>query len=282
MEKNASIMKSPLLCAIERTKRCRAGYVNETVECSNISLVKSGALAALFRRFPNTCRVLCSTISVTLPLLCAVAIVGCTGATPEILETRNTLIYRHDPQRSLTIEELSLFVRVSDDDGIDDIRNIYLIHDDLELYWTLSEHNWSRITYDEVEWIGSQSLRMADDTFMPRGRFRVEVVDRGGKRDQSYITIAQLLPIDQFSESLPTLQRQESSLYLQSQFVDNIVYQRLLGGDIEKLYQGAEGVVGVIGPEDNSESQNVAPDYWIYSSLDEEGATILYGPFKVR
>ena len=253
--KNANITKNPLRPVTEKRRPCKAGYANVIDGCNNIW------------------RVSCA-------LLMSVLWIGCTGAAPEIIEVKNTLVYRYESQRSFFTEELSLFARISDDDGIDDIQYVYLIHEDLELYWTLTPQNWSRLTHDEAEWIGSRTLRMANDAYMPRGRFRLEVVDYGGKRDMTSISIPQSLPIDQITDSVPDLQIREGLLYLISPHADNVVYQRLPGGEVEQIYAGAAGTIesDIVFERDDAEA--VGAEYWLYSFLDDDEALILRGPVE--
>ena len=257
---SVNIMKSPLRYAIENAKLRRGECKSVIEDCSVITPIKRSRAATHYWQ---------------LLAFLALLGIGCTGATPEIIEVRSSLVYRYEPQRSFATEELSLFARVSDDDGVDDIQYIYLIHDDLEIYWTLTEQSWQRLTYDESEWFGSSTLRMADEIYIPRGRFRLEVVDYGGKRAQSYFSIPQHLPIDQINDTLPNLERREFSLYLISQYTDNIVYRRYPNEENEKLYEGGEGLVS----EDEAGS---SAEYWIYSFLDDNETLILRGPLQIE
>ncbi len=257
---SVNIMKSLLRYAIENEKLRRG-------ECKNIAEDYSATTPIKRGRATVHCWWL-------LPLWVALGI-SCTGATPEIIEVRSSLVYRYEPQRSFATEELSAFARISDDDGVDDLQYIYLIHDDLEIYWTLTEQNWQRLTYDDSEWFGSPNLRMADEIYMPRGRFRLEVVDYGGKRAQNYFSISQHLPIDQINDTIPNLENEEFSLYLFSQYTDNIVYRRFPNEETEKLYEGAAGLVS----EDIEVS---SAEYWIYSFFDDSDALILRGPLRIE
>ena len=77
-------------------------------------------------------------------------------------------------------EELSLYLQVSDEEGIEDIEEIFIINDEHLLYWKLNQENWSRREIDGDTWLGSSSLRHVGG--FPRDSYRYLVIDKTGDR----------------------------------------------------------------------------------------------------
>ncbi|MFP4364769.1 MAG: hypothetical protein ACLFR1_12985 [Spirochaetia bacterium] len=118
------------------------------------------------------------------------AFTSCGGAEPEIAQLAWQLNYRLDPQLEDVYEELSVFLHISDEDGVDDIENIHIIHDTSELYWTLNENNWHVSDRSDEYWIGSNTIRNQDYSELPRGGYRLLVTDTAGERTEEAIFIA--------------------------------------------------------------------------------------------
>ncbi len=117
--------------------------------------------------------------------------IGCTVAPPELLDTRVELQLVDDRDTGEAYEQLSVFVLGRDDDGIDDLQFLYVIHDESDLYWKLSSDRWQRLEEGGNTWVGSSGLTMADYGPIPGGTYRLLLIDVAGERDEVEVTVAQ-------------------------------------------------------------------------------------------
>lgn len=114
---------------------------------------------------------------------------ACTGSPPEILQSEVRLEYVDNFDLDVAYEQLSVFVLVRDEDGFGDIRTLYLIHDQAELYWQLDSDTWTHRRISGENWIGFAGVTMADWSAMPRGRYRLVVMDAAGESDEREVAI---------------------------------------------------------------------------------------------
>ncbi|MCX7948566.1 MAG: hypothetical protein N2509_00485 [Treponemataceae bacterium] len=78
---------------------------------------------------------------------CLFSLFACSSQPPRIEGIRLRLVYA---QKEGKIEEsLSLFVAPADDDGFEDLEELYLIHDESQLYWKLTRQDWLSIEEGE-------------------------------------------------------------------------------------------------------------------------------------
>ncbi len=115
---------------------------------------------------------------------------GCTVAPPEILESRVELRLVDDRDTGERYEQLSVFVLGRDDDGIDDLQFLYVVHDESNLYWKLTSDRWQRLEEGGGTWIGSSGLTMADYGAIPGGTYRLLLIDAAGERDEAEVSVA--------------------------------------------------------------------------------------------
>lgn len=127
------------------------------------------------------------TTAAVLALLTLAA--ACTGSPPEILRAEVRLEYVDNFDLQMVYEQLSAFVLVRDEDGFGDIRRLYLIHDQAELYWQLEADAWTHRRISGEDWIGFAGATMADGSEMPRGRYRLVVMDAAGESDERAVAI---------------------------------------------------------------------------------------------
>ncbi|MDR2397677.1 MAG: hypothetical protein LBD74_02830, partial [Spirochaetaceae bacterium] len=115
--------------------------------------------------------------------LVVLAVLGsCSRSEPRIPYGVMQLVYYQGPVRPE--ERFSFFVIVEDDDGIENLDELYLYHDREGLRWSLSAEDW--ISYEEGEqtWIGSRAIAMAGDDALPRGQYRAVLINKGGERTE--------------------------------------------------------------------------------------------------
>jgi hypothetical protein len=77
-------------------------------------------------------------------------------------------------------EHFSFFIMPEDEDGIDNLDELYLYHDKEQLRWSIKSDEWQRYTHDGKEWIGTRSFTDKEGS-LPRGLFRAVLVNKGGE-----------------------------------------------------------------------------------------------------
>jgi hypothetical protein len=92
------------------------------------------------------------------------------------------LVYYQGPE--MPEERFSFFVIPDDDDGIDNLDELYLYHDREGLRWLLTSEDWITFENDGQTWIGSRGIAMIDNGSLPRGQYRAVLVNKGGERTE--------------------------------------------------------------------------------------------------
>ncbi len=106
---------------------------------------------------------------------------SCTGEAPVVDSVRYYTIASYNPQSGERNEALSIFLNVSHEDGEQQLSEWRVSHEESQLHWEQHANSWEQRVWDERSWIGSSSLRAPDREELPRGRYSVKVVDRGGR-----------------------------------------------------------------------------------------------------
>jgi hypothetical protein len=79
-------------------------------------------------------------------------------------------------------ERFSFFVIPEDDDGLENISDLYLYHDWEQLSWHILPEDWVSFEQDGKTWIGSRAIAMEGNQSLPRGQYRALLVNKGGER----------------------------------------------------------------------------------------------------
>ncbi|MDR3138920.1 MAG: hypothetical protein LBT95_04525 [Treponema sp.] len=85
-------------------------------------------------------------------------------------------------------ERFSFFVIPEDDDGINNLEELYLYQDREGLRWLLTSDDWVTFESEGQTWIGSRGIAMADNETLPRGQYRAVLVNKGGERTEKTFT----------------------------------------------------------------------------------------------
>ena len=107
---------------------------------------------------------------------------SCSREEPKILYGFMELVYY--PGRTRPEERYSFFILPEDDDGIENLDELYLYHDREGLRWLLSSEDWIRYDEDGKTWIGSRHISMLSGVPLPRGQYRAVLVNKGGERTE--------------------------------------------------------------------------------------------------
>ena len=119
-----------------------------------------------------------------IPALCLLlGFFSCSRTEPRILYGFMELVYYPGPQ-----ERYSFFILSEDDDGAENLSELYLYHDREGLRWLITSEDW--IEYEEAGkiWIGTRSIAMPDGFSLPRGQYRAVLVNKGGESTERSFT----------------------------------------------------------------------------------------------
>jgi hypothetical protein len=85
------------------------------------------------------------------------------------------------------VENFSFFVIADDEDGVENLEELYLYHDREQLRWKIKNDEWISFTQNNKTWIGSRSITTQDGT-LPRGVYRAVLVNKGGEKGERLFT----------------------------------------------------------------------------------------------
>ena len=124
--------------------------------------------------------------SLLLLLLALITFFSCSRAEPEILYGYMELVYY--PGRTRPLERYSFFILPEDEDGVENLSELYLYNDREGLRWVMTSSDWIEYEEDGKVWIGSRSIAMFDDNPLPRGQYRAVLYNRGGESTERRFT----------------------------------------------------------------------------------------------
>ncbi len=166
-----------------------------------------GGPPAAGRRSPPrilTARILTARILTACLLAACLLLAACAGNPPEIGSLYWQLNLVDDREQDLLFYALSVFVQASDSDGVEDLEEIYIIHDDEELFWRLDRETWLTRAEGDVTWVGTNSISLPAGRTLPGGEYRILLTDAGGESaETSFILKTHELP--QPRRLLPTV-----------------------------------------------------------------------------
>ena len=127
------------------------------------------------------------------PLLAAFAVLalvaattGCSRTEPRIAFGHIGLVYYQEAGGPR--ERFSFFIIPEDDDGIENLADLFLYHDREQLRWHISSDDWIRYERDGRTWVGTRSIVIDASQTMPRGQYRAVLVNLGGERSERNFT----------------------------------------------------------------------------------------------
>jgi hypothetical protein len=180
-----------------------------------------------------------------LPLLFAALLFSCSRSEPKISFGAIRLVWH--ATESGTESRYTFFVLPEDDDGYDDLADLYLYHDREGLYWHFSSQEWEALTYEGKIWIGSRDIAMNAGENLPRGQFRAVVIDQGGQKSERSFTFdapaAARYPFPKFSIA-------EGQYSTDSKYPSNfVIFYDAQGGTVGvKTILSPEGRVNELAP----------------------------------
>jgi hypothetical protein len=107
---------------------------------------------------------------------------ACSRTEPIIAFGFIQLVYYQDENKPQ--ERFSFFIIPEDDDGIENLEDLYLFHDREQLRWHIRSDDWISHIHEGRTWIGTRSIVIGDDEVLPRGQYRAVLVNKGGERSE--------------------------------------------------------------------------------------------------
>ena len=125
-----------------------------------------------------------------LLLLSAVLLLsaGCGSSPPELKQSSSSLNIVMTPEGELS-SELLVLVNTEDEDGDEDVEELYVINDRLQLVWKVQRGSWSVRQNRGIDWNGSERFVMPSGELPPSGSYRLLVADRAGEKAEAEIFV---------------------------------------------------------------------------------------------
>jgi len=126
----------------------------------------------------------------TIQILCIIAIISifsisCSRTVPEItFGFMKLVLYEADPEPR---EYFTFFIIPEDEDGNENLEELYIYHDREQLRWRIKSDEWVKYNHEGKEWVGTRSLTTRDGV-VPRGVFRAVLVNKGGESSERNFT----------------------------------------------------------------------------------------------
>ena len=135
---------------------------------------------------------------ILIAFLCLLPVLfSCSQAEPKILYGFIESVYY--PGKDKPVERYSFFILPEDDDGIENLSELYIYHDQEGLRWQIGCEDWIQHTEDDRTWVGSRAIAMFEDNALPRGLYRAVLVNKGGiKTERSFTYDGPEEPVHQF------------------------------------------------------------------------------------
>jgi len=108
--------------------------------------------------------------------------ISCSRSEPKIAFGFIELVYYQDSNKPQ--ERFSFFIIPEDEEGIENLADLYLYHDREQLRWQINSEDWVSYTKDGKTWIGSRSIAIGEDEILPRGQYRAVLVNKGGEKSE--------------------------------------------------------------------------------------------------
>ncbi|MDR1318050.1 MAG: hypothetical protein LBJ90_00365 [Treponema sp.] len=124
-------------------------------------------------------RFLYGTLIAVSAVLC---LFSCSRTEPKISYGFIELVYYQGLQKPE--ERFSFFIIPDDEDGVENLDELYLYHDREQLRWLIKSDDWVSLEQDGKIWIGSRSIALGEGESLPRGQYRAVLVNKGGERTE--------------------------------------------------------------------------------------------------
>lgn len=213
-------------------------------------------------------------------LFFSISFFSCEGSDPEILNTYWQINVLNNLKTGNKEEALCFYAIVSDDDGEQDIESIFVINDELQLFWTINNSNWQRIELNGEKWLGCGMLQMTDGGAFPRLKYRISAKDSAGGTASAEINL-NLESIDLKLVKFPELELLDKSIKVlnYTQDLKMIFYNSsdiyLESLNLQPMYSDPKTF-----PKFNDLQLSNRNNIYIYRFLPEDGYGLMSGPYS--
>jgi hypothetical protein len=108
--------------------------------------------------------------------------ISCSRSEPKIAFGFIELVYYQEKDKPQ--ERFSFFIIPEDEDGVENLADLYLYHDREQLRWHIKSEDWISYVQDGKTWIGTRSIAIGEDERLPRGQYRAVLVNKGGEKSE--------------------------------------------------------------------------------------------------
>jgi len=108
--------------------------------------------------------------------------VSCSRTEPKIAFGFIELVYYQEKDKPQ--ERFSFFIIPEDDEGVENLADLYLYNDREQLRWNIKSEDWVSYVQDGKTWIGTRSIVIGEDEILPRGQYRAVLVNKGGEKSE--------------------------------------------------------------------------------------------------
>ena len=118
-------------------------------------------------------------------IMVLVFLFSCSNSKPEIeYGFIQLVLYQEDDN---IVERFSFFIIPFDEDGFENLEELYLFHDREQLRWKISSDEWVKYTQEGTDWIGTRNITAAEGG-LPRGLFRAVLINKSGESGERSFT----------------------------------------------------------------------------------------------
>ena len=137
--------------------------------------------------YNNIMKIRFRPISVFLTLCLLLGFFSCSREEPQIVFGFIELVY-YSGINDVPEERFTFFIIPEDDDGVDNLSELYLYHDRDGLSWLITSDDWIVHEEDGITWIGTRSIAMNENATLPRGQYRAVLINQGGESTERRFT----------------------------------------------------------------------------------------------
>jgi len=117
-----------------------------------------------------------------IPAVTAFLMFSCTGSAPVIEEMKWRILYRDDGQNRY--EELSVFFRARDPDGVEDLASVSVMAGESGFIWDFPEDKWIRLREGGADWQGLPGIIPLTGFRLPDALYTFRLEDLAGRIDE--------------------------------------------------------------------------------------------------
>jgi len=204
---------------------------------------------------------------------------SCSPSVPQIIQTFTQLNYHSDPKEQQIRETLSLYLQVSNEDGIQDLSEIHLLQDNSELFWTLNPSSWTQIDRPGETWVGSNHIWMPFESTFPRGTYRLELLNKAGDRAKGEIFI-DAVPLQEYKKTIPSITRSGEKFLIQNGPSSYLIWVFSSDRRLLATYRGTSSEFIRAALIDDPRQRVTATEIYLYYFDQEVSVGIIVGPYN--